>query len=107
MNNDNTYNGWKNRATWNVALWLQEDFGSDIPEWTKDRAVKDGDSLRARVEDYIRECRIKAYYLEPIRGCEIMHFLTPDAERFDDADWDEIFAYLIEDERKNTDTDTE
>lgn len=23
--NDSTYNGWKNRATWNVAMWINGD----------------------------------------------------------------------------------
>jgi hypothetical protein len=25
MSNDNTYNGWRNWATWNMALWLDND----------------------------------------------------------------------------------
>ena len=24
---DTKYNGWKNRQTWNVALWVQNDYG--------------------------------------------------------------------------------
>tara|TARA_Y100001973_G_C5160536_1_gene313262 strand:+ start:907 stop:1146 length:240 start_codon:yes stop_codon:yes gene_type:complete len=25
MSEDNTYNGWKNHATWSVALWINND----------------------------------------------------------------------------------
>ena len=36
LDQDTTYNGWKNRATWNVALWL----GNDHVVYTAARGYK-------------------------------------------------------------------
>lgn len=93
------YNGWTNRATWNLALWLEDHFCSDIREWIKDRkGIKCGSDLRNAVEAVIHDLEMRGWYLEAADGTP-MHYLTPDAERFDDADWDEVFDALIGSER--------
>ena len=98
------YNGWANRATWNVALWLNEDWSVELEECDP-KAVHDGDSMRRAFCEWIVELGIRQYYLEPIRGAEPSQFLTPDGERFDDADWDELFDELIRKPRLDRERD--
>lgn len=91
--NDEGYNGWSNRATWNVAMWVRDDFGIDS-RWARDRKVTDGKSLRNCLENIIEELGLREYFLVNSEGVPT-HFVTPDAERFDDANWDELFDSLI------------
>ncbi len=71
-----------------------------IQDAIKDRYVKEPKHLRSRIEDAIDDLNLCAWCLKTPNGRAIAHFLTPDAERFDDADWEELFEVLIEKPRK-------
>ena len=60
MNSD-TYNGWKNRQTWNVALWI----GNDEPLY------------RAAV-DFMRRYKGRRPYIDFIRSEGLQFDRTPD-----------------------------
>ena len=68
---DTTYNGWTNYETWNVALWLSNDYGlySLAQEWMEDQESTDYDTFRHTLSELV--------------GSE-----TPDGVRWDDTKLD-------------------
>ena len=58
---ENTYNGWKNRETWNVSLWINNDEGL----------------YRAAV-DFMENTKAKAPYKDFIASIGLEHSKTPD-----------------------------
>jgi hypothetical protein len=80
------YNGWSNRATWNVALWINND-----------------ESLYRAKEDALKMARIQG---DKDRAVNILENLcqqfwpngsTPDGCALEDADFAEIAASELED----------
>lgn len=67
MDNDTTYNGWKNRETWNVSLWINND-ESLYNEAVKFATHYPGDNT----------------YLDFICFAELQGASTPDGVPFDD-----------------------
>ena len=92
---DTTYNGWSNRPTWNVNLWLSNDQG-----------------LYNEVNRIARTCAPDQYTAEEERESEVERFTqaleaycraiwptgkTPDNDSLDACDFAEVAASWLED----------
>ena len=81
---NNTYNGYYNRATWNLMLWI----GNDIASYNHFRDLYwriGGEVIEEREERVERESR------------EWFGSTTPDGDRLDDVHWLEVTEHLDED----------
>lgn len=78
---ENNYNGWKNRATWNIALWLNNDPG--LYQMTRDWAKENPKESGKTYEDFIKE--------NALTGS------TPDRVHWDskDIDGEEIMSQVV------------
>jgi hypothetical protein len=61
----NTYNGWKNRQTWNVALWINND-----------------ESLYNMAKDFMKNYKGSKPYLAFIKRYGMQEDRTPDNIKF-------------------------
>ena len=89
------YNGWTNRATWNVALWLQNDFVGVLDDVIADKTVKTHERFKEIATEAFAESQ------GPSAAAGRWAVVTPDGERLEDANWEELFDVLVLEERKN------
>lgn len=73
---DNTYNGWSNRATWNVSLWLNNDEGLYRELQRTVRHAHSVENAAERIEELCKELWQDGK--------------TPDGDLLKDVDWEEI-----------------
>lgn len=82
---EESFNGWANRATWNVALWLQNDFTHDLEEIASGRnTIENAEKFRSFVIELFAEMLPDGYVT-----------VTPDGFRLDEANWDELWNVLV------------
>lgn len=78
-----TYNGWSNRATWNVSLWLS----NDEPLY---REVN-------RLAEHAPDADTLAIVLTTFCAGIWPKGVTPDGDRLDACDFDEVARNWLED----------
>jgi hypothetical protein len=95
-NNDETYNGWTNRETWALNLWLSNDQG--LYETTRERVA---DAVNEYSEGIAGEA-VKAFWEEltdpneELMSAEDILQMVRDIGSVYRVDWDEIGAAFIE-----------
>lgn len=92
------YNGWKNYETWNVALWLGNDYGSylmvrEMAQDAKDAAEGNGDADNARytLAEALKD--LIADEMAPDLGASMYADLLGAA--LSEVDWSEIATSIL------------
>lgn len=77
---EDTYNGWKNRATWNVALWIGQD-----PLYTEAVA-------------FIKDYKDKQPYVDFLESCGLDAQKTPDGIHYvsEELDYPRLNEMMME-----------
>ena len=83
--NNNDYNGYTNRATWNIVLWASNDGG--LYDYLREMYER---MIQNDMDASERESQIKANLMEWYGST------TPDGDKLEDADWVQIRESLDE-----------
>jgi hypothetical protein len=83
--NNNEYNGYTNRATWNIVLWASNDGG--LYDYLREMYER---MIQNDMDASEREEQIKANLMEWYGST------TPDGDKLEDADWVQIRESLDE-----------
>lgn len=95
---DKKYNGWTNYETWNVALWLGNEQGSDLEcsdmaDRAIDRNEGDKDAARTSMADQLKDMiEEQAAAIMPNAGM----FTDLLNAALSEVDWEEIASHYVE-----------
>ena len=87
-----SYNGYSNRATWNAALWLNNDYG--LYQTTRNMGASE-------LEDFCNEIwKFTNDYGQSV-------FVTPDGDCLSEVDWDEVSEAVSDEDEDEEDEEDE